>query len=107
VDAVDMMGSLVGRGEGTTTVDAIEEPTVLLDPADFVGNTTVAPHQFLSDDFEAIGLQLSTLQTGVWTAVYRDDCASCEIYGRRFDDKGVAVDSALASTAMEFRVTTK
>ena len=106
VDAVDMMGSLVGRGEGKTTVDAIEEPTVLLDPADFVVNTTVARNQFLSDDFEAIGLQLSTLQTGVWTAVYRDDCASCEIYGRRFDDKGVAVDSALASNAMEFRVTT-
>ena len=106
VDAVDTMGSLVGLGEGKTTVDAMDEPTILLDPADFVVNTTVAKGQFLTDDFEAVGLQLATLSTGVWTAVYRDDCASCDIYGRRFDANGVAVDSALASNSMEFKITT-
>src|SRR5262245_49802150 len=39
VDAVDDKGLLVGRGIGTTTVDATDMPSVLLDPADFVVNT--------------------------------------------------------------------
>src|SRR5262245_42016916 len=42
IDGLDAAGLLVGRGAGETTVDATADATVLLDPADFVVNTTVA-----------------------------------------------------------------
>jgi len=104
VDGVDDAGALVGRGSSRTTIESPDVTSVLLDPADFVVNSTFAGNQYLSTDFEAVGLQLATISSGVWTAVFRDDCSACDIYGRRFDATGAPVESVLAASNLEFKV---
>ena len=55
---------------------------------DFVVNTTYAGDQFLTNDFETVGLQLAATSTNLWTVAFRDTCTTCTIYGRRFDLNG-------------------
>jgi hypothetical protein len=105
VDALDMNAQLVGRGSTTSTL-AMPTAMVMLDSADFVVNTDYANDQFLSDDFEAIGLQLGAMPNGTWTAVYRDSCTSCNIFGRRFDENGTPVSSPLAAGTNSYPIST-
>lgn len=102
IDALDATGALVGRGSGTTTVGA-PAASVMLDSADFVVNALYANNQFLSNDFEAVGLQLAA-SNGTWTAVFREDCTQCTILARRFDSTGKPVRSALAAGDTQFLV---
>lgn len=68
---------------------------------DFVINTTYAGDQFLTNDFEAVGVQLAGANN-MWTAVFRDTCTSCNIYGRRFDITGAPIVTPLAGNSGEF-----
>ncbi|HSD86519.1 MAG TPA: hypothetical protein VLB44_03355 [Kofleriaceae bacterium] len=105
IDALDTNGALVGRGLGQATLSDMTAQ-VILDSADFVVNTDYANNQFLSSDFEAVGLQLSATSNGTWTTVFRDDCSNCDIYGRRFDATGLPVQSQLAAGTNQFRIST-
>jgi hypothetical protein len=105
IDAVDVMGTLVGRGSGTTKLDEMTA-SVMIDSADFVVNTELANDQFLTTDFEAVGFQLAAISNGQWTATYRDECTMCNIYGRRFDSTGLPVMSAIAAGDIGFPVST-
>lgn len=105
VDALDMNSGLVGRGAGQTTLGE-DSASVTLESADFVVNTEVANNQFLTSDFEAVGLQLAATSTGTWMTSWRDDCTNCDIYGRRFDATGLPVESTLAASANAFKINT-
>jgi hypothetical protein len=107
VDAVDMNGLLVGRGETTSTV---EMPTanVTVETADFVINTDYAGDQFPSDDYEAHGFQVAAGSDGTWTAAYRDRCtAPCNMFARRFDKNGRPVMAQLAAGTNGFPISTQ
>jgi hypothetical protein len=105
VDALDTNSGLVGRGVGQTTLGE-DSASVTLESADFVVNTDVANNQFLTSDFEAVGLQLAATSTGTWMTSWRDDCTSCDIYGRRFDATGLPVESTLAASTNAFKINT-
>src|ERR1043165_5084422 len=109
IDALDTNGALVGRGVGQATLtDA--EASVTLDSADFVVNNEYAGNQFLTNDFEAVGIQISAITSGTWMPVFRDDCTgtppACDIYGRRFDAAGLPVQSQLAAGTNQFKIST-
>lgn len=105
IDALDANNALVGRGAGQTTLTE-SSAKVTLDSADFVVNTDVANNQFLTSDFEAVGVQLASTTNGTWMTTWRDECTACDIYGRRFDPAGQAVVSTLAANTNAFKVTT-
>jgi hypothetical protein len=103
IDGLDASGTLQGRGFATTTL-AASEATVMLDSADFVVNAIYANNQFLSNDFEAVGLQLAAISDGTWTATFREDCTQCNIIARRFDSNGRPVRTDLAAGDTQFPV---
>lgn len=105
IDALDSMATVVGRGRSTVDLDAMTA-TVTLDSTDFVVNTEFANDQYLTDDFEAVGFQLAAISNGQWMAAYRDECSTCDIYGRRFDSTGLPVFSGLAAGDIQFKVST-
>jgi hypothetical protein len=105
IDGLDSMGTLQGRGRGTAQLtDATA--SVMLDSADFVVNALYANNQFLSNDFEAVGLQLGAITNGTWTAAFREDCSPCNVIARRFDAQGQPVRTELAAGTTQFNVTT-
>ena len=108
LDATDAGGAIVGRGTGATTIGD-DQVSVLLESTDFVVNTDFAGNQFTSNDFEASGFQLAALPDGTWTAAFRDDCQGpdCNVFARRFDANGVAIQSAVAVSANAFALTSK
>jgi hypothetical protein len=83
---------------------------VVLDSADFVVNSEFAGNQFLTNDFEAVGIQLAAITNGTWMPVFRDDCTgtppACDIFGRRFDSSGLPVNSMLAASTNQFKIST-
>jgi hypothetical protein len=105
VDGLDVDGVLQGRGVSSTT---LEETTasVTLDSADFVVNALYAGNQFLSNDFEAVGLQLGAITGGTWTTAFREDCNPCNIIARRFNAEGQPVNTELAAGSTQFNVST-
>ncbi|HEX5063827.1 MAG TPA: hypothetical protein VFV99_30820, partial [Kofleriaceae bacterium] len=80
--------------------------SVMLDSADFVVNAIYANNQFLSNDFEAVGLQLAPLSNGTWTTAFREDCSTCNVIARRFDTNGAPVRTELGAGTTQFNVTT-
>ncbi len=105
VDGLDSMGALQGRGSATTKLTE-DTASVMLDSADFVVNAIYANNQFLSNDFEAVGLQLAATSNNTWTAAFREDCNPCNVLARRFDANGQPVRSELAAGTTQFNVTT-
>lgn len=105
IDGLDSMGTLQGRGTATTALTE-DAASVTLDSADFVVNAIYANGQFLSNDFEAVGLQLAALSNGTWTAAFREDCSTCNVLARRFDANGQPVRTELAAGTTQFNVTT-
>jgi hypothetical protein len=90
---------------GRTTVDAsVESATLLLDPADFVVNTEFTGAQFLNQDVETNGFQISAAE-GTVTIGFRDDCAVglCNQLGRRFGADGRALSTDLGAGTNQFR----
>lgn len=107
VDALDKDGFLVGRGTGTTTIEATTA-SVLVDSADFVVNTEYANDQLLSNYFAANGFQLAATSDGTWTVTHSDSCDNpCNVFGRRFDKDGRPVSSQAAAGTNAFAVSTK
>ena len=104
VDARDAGGNLVGRGTAELPADA-ETGKVMLQGADFQLNNVFAGSQFLTNDFEAVGLQLASMAGfDTWMVAFRDECTNCNVYGRRFDSIGVPVHTELASGAGQFQL---
>ena len=107
VDAIDKDGLLVGRGSGTSTVEATDA-NVMVDSADFVVNTEYANDQLLSNYYEANGFQLAATSNGTWTVTHSDSCDQpCNVFGRRFDKDGTPVASQAAAGTNAFTVSTK
>jgi hypothetical protein len=109
IDALDAQGQLVGRGATSTDLTSTNA-AVMLDSADFVVNALYANNQFLSNDFEAVGLQMAALGNGIWTVAFREDCMptnSCTVLARRFDHAGKPVRSELAAGETQFPVSTR
>lgn len=98
--AKDADGVLVGRGTATIPILA-ETGEVLVDSADFVVNSTFVDDQFLTNDFEASGNQLSANAAGEWTASFRQRCTTigCDVLARRFDRNGQPLSSGTAGAA--------
>jgi hypothetical protein len=105
IDGLDSSGTLQGRGFATTTLTE-DSANVMLDSADFVVNALYANNQFLSNDFEAVGLQLAAITDGTWTAAFREDCNPCQVLARRFDSNGKPVRAELAAGDTQFNLTT-
>ena len=108
LDATDATGVVVGHGSGQAQIGA-DKASVFLESTDFVVNTEFAGNQFTSNDFEASGFQLAALPDGTWTAAFRDDCQdnNCNLFARRFDANGVAIQSAVAVSANAFDLSSK
>jgi hypothetical protein len=71
---------------------------------DFVVNTTYEGNQFLTNDFEAGGLQLAAINDSSWIAVFRDDCTNCDVFARRFDPSGSPIISAWNGSTSQFSI---
>lgn len=107
VEAIDAQGLLVGRGSTMTTVE-VSAATVLVDTADFVINTEFADDQELANFFPAIGYQIAATADGTWTTVHSAACSQpCNVFARRFDTTGKAVNSTLAAGTNTFPVSTR
>ncbi len=103
VEALDDGGHLTGRGEAVTSF-AAGTATLVLQGADFVVNSISAGTQWLSNDFEASGWQLATIDDTTWIAVFRDECATCNVYGRLFDELGVPVAAGPNLDTQQFTI---
>jgi hypothetical protein len=90
--------AVVGSGSGSLTIGATDA-SVTLDSTDFVVNTDYAMDQFLNQDYETSGFQLSSTTDGHWTAGFRDSCnaGACTIFGRTFDQDGKPATTAAAA----------
>lgn len=78
-------------------------PDAAIEPQpSFVVNNLFAGDQFLTNDYEAAGLQLAATDNGIWTAVFREQCTNCYVWGRRFDGTGNAVSSQIAGSTSQF-----
>jgi hypothetical protein len=90
--------AVVGRGSGSLTIGATDA-AVTLDTTDFVVNTDYAMDQFLNEDFETSGFQVSSTMDGHWTVGFRDSCnaGACTIFGRTFDQDGRPSNTAAAA----------
>lgn len=99
VSAKDDNDILVGRGSATIPIEGATGE-VLVDSADFVVNSEYPSDQYLTDDFESVGNQLSANAAGEWTSSFRQRCtpSSCSIYARRFDRTGQPLTSGTAQT---------
>lgn len=102
---------------GTGEVRAIGEVEVELDPAgrvdtelvlepqDFVVNTTFVGTQDLAFRIDGGGRQLSAGPDGHFTIGWSDTCqmvGRCDVFGRRFDDTGTALTTQIAAGATQF-----
>jgi hypothetical protein len=87
IEALDGVGTLVGRGARTTSFGNATVG-VMVDGVDFVVNSVFAGSQFTTNDFETVGLQIAASPFGEWTVGFREDCSSCTIHGRTFDSLG-------------------
>jgi hypothetical protein len=76
-------------------------------PPDFVVNSDSTGDHFLSNDYEADGVQLAATADGTWTTVFGATCTTaCNLFGRRFDARGEALSSVVAGGPNDFPVTT-
>jgi len=107
IEAHDATDQVVGVGTAATTVDA-STAEVMLESVDFVVNTEYAGDQYLSEDYEAMGLQLAVASDDSWTVGFRDGCPTgvCSMFGRRFDATGAPVSTVLAAGTNQFVVST-
>jgi hypothetical protein len=71
---------------------------------DFVVNSDYAGSQFLSNDFEAAGLQLAAVSDNQWIATFRAECVDCDVLARRFDADGVPLHDDLTADTSQFAV---
>ena len=108
IQANDAGGSAVAIGDATVPAGG-SDATVALVGTDFVVNTDYAMDQFLSNDWEANGMQLAATPDGDFTVAFRDNCMGtgmCSVYARRFDSTGQPVSTQIAAGTNQFTVST-
>ncbi len=105
--ALDASGTIVGSGTATSAFQD-DSATLTMEGTDFVVNTAVADNQLLSADYNANGNQLAATFDENWLVTYREKCDQpCQMYARRFDKTGKAIESAAAASDMAFTLTTE
>ena len=106
VDGKDAAGALIAHGDATAPIASDGgAAAVMLEPTDFVVNTTFVGDQTLAFRPEAGGRQIALSPEGIATIGWSDSCqvvGRCDVFGRRFDANGRAVSSALAAGPGEF-----
>ncbi|HVV81873.1 MAG TPA: hypothetical protein VHE35_02295 [Kofleriaceae bacterium] len=105
VDADDGTGTLIAHGEATTPIAAGGSATVMLEPTDFLVNTSFVGDQALAFRGDAGGRQIAVSSSGVATIGWSDSCqvvGRCDVFGRRFDAHGRPVATSLAAGTGEF-----
>lgn len=105
VDAIDGTGTRIARGDATAPITAGGDATVLLEPTDFLVNTTFVGDQALAFRPEAGGRQIAVSPAGVATIGWSDSCqivGRCDVFGRRFDPTGHPLTTTLAAGPGEF-----
>ena len=106
LEADDASGSAVAFGDATVAPGETSA-SVMLAGTDFVVNTDYAMDQFLSNDYEANGLQLAATPDGNITVAFRDNCGGtgmCTMYARRFDPTGEPVSTVAAAGTNQFNL---
>jgi hypothetical protein len=107
--ARDELDLLRGLGEASTTVltDGQANVEVMLEPADFVVNTSVAGTQLPTFSGTRNGRQIATGADGKVMITFENDCSMlgrCDIFGRLFDTDGVPLANETAMNSNEFIV---
>ncbi len=107
VDGKDGAGELVAHGAARTAIvaDGGGTATVMLEPTDFLVNTSFVGDQALAFRFDAGGRQIALSPPGIATIGWSDSCqvvGRCDVFGRRFDATGRPVITALAAGPGEF-----
>lgn len=106
VDATDGTGTIVAHGDVTAALtDGDGAAAVMLEPADFLVNTSFVGDQALAFRGDAGGRQIALSPDGVATIGWSDSCqivGRCDVFGRRFDALGRPVTTALAAGPGEF-----
>jgi hypothetical protein len=106
VDATDGDGALVAHGDATAAItDSDGAAAVMLEPTDFLVNTSFVGDQALAFRGDAGGRQIALSPEGIATIGWSDSCqivGRCDVFGRRFDARGRPVSTALAAGPGEF-----
>lgn len=107
--ALDADAHLAALGEATAEIlpDQTAAATLLLDPADFPVNTSVAGQQRLSWNRSSAGAQLAAGLDGTFTIGFSDDCGAlgrCDLWGRRFDVTATPVSTLIAASDVQFNI---
>jgi hypothetical protein len=103
-------GDGVVRGAGSSVVaigDGRVDAELMLDPNDFVVNTTYAGSQDLAFRADGGGRQLAVTSDGVFTIGWSDTCqmvGRCDVFGRRFDATATPVNTAIAAGPGQFNI---
>ncbi len=110
IDVVAKDGGGLARGVGQLVVpitDSRVDADLLLEPNDFVVNTTYVGSQDLAFRLDGGGRQLAGGAGGGFTVGWSDTCrmvGRCDVFGRRFDATGTAVTTAIAAGSGQFNV---
>lgn len=102
-------GSLaaLGTSSATITADQLVDATLMLDPADFGVNTSVAGSQRLAWSSAQAGVQVAAAPDGTFTIGFSDDCGSlgrCDLWGRRFDLAAVPLETEIQASDQQFNI---
>lgn len=108
IEARDSGGQAIAHGGAAIDLtDGRTDLQVMLEPDDFVVNTTYAGSQDLAFRFDAGGRQLSVADDGRFTIGWSDTCVTvgrCDVFGRRFDASGHPIDTAIAAGDGQFNL---
>ncbi len=107
VEGEDGAGERIAHGDATATIaaDGNGAATVMLEPTDFLVNTSFVGDQALAFRGDAGGRQIALSPAGVATIGWSDTCqvvGRCDVFGRRFDATGRPVATSLAAGPGEF-----
>lgn len=110
IDVTARDGDGLTRGLGVVVVpigDGRVDADVMLEPQDFVVNTTFVGSQDLAFRLDGGGRQLAVGADGTFTIGWSDTCqmvGRCDVFGRRFDATGAPIDTAIAASDGQFNL---
>lgn len=104
-EALDGAGIAVGAGVATVDLGGRTDVELMIEPNDFVVNTSFVGDQALAFRLDAGGRQLAVAPDGVFTIGWSDSCevvGRCDVFGRRFDSTAAPVPAMLAAGTAQF-----